>query len=175
MFNVGGGEVIVILLLALIVLGPTKLPEVARQVGRAMQTLRGISNTFQAEMKAAMEDPIEAAARDRGKKLVASEQKPAPDPTPEADEPVPASDPADAEGTQPNTAEPVDTDEPAATTPVDQDAGESEEPAASPAEQAGMYNQQATAAPEKPASPRPATSESPDLVRNPFRQSSPES
>ena len=33
MFNLGGGEMLVILLLALIVLGPERLPEAARQVG----------------------------------------------------------------------------------------------------------------------------------------------
>ena len=33
MFNVGGGEVLVIALIALIVLGPQRLPDAARQVG----------------------------------------------------------------------------------------------------------------------------------------------
>ncbi len=36
MFNVGGGELLVIFLVALIVLGPAKLPEVARQIGGVM-------------------------------------------------------------------------------------------------------------------------------------------
>lgn len=79
MFNVGGGEVIIIMLVALIVLGPAKLPEVARQIGRATKTLRAISNGFQDEMKRAMEDPVEAMARERGNKVVASEQAAAPE------------------------------------------------------------------------------------------------
>ena len=34
MFNIGGGELLIIFLVALVVLGPTKLPEAARQLGK---------------------------------------------------------------------------------------------------------------------------------------------
>jgi Tat protein translocase TatB subunit len=78
MFNVGGGELLVIFLVALIVLGPAKLPEVARQVGGVMREIRRISSGFQDEMRAAMDDPIEAAARERGNRLVATSESPAP-------------------------------------------------------------------------------------------------
>ena len=44
-----------ILLVALIILGPQRLPEAARQVGRAMSELRRLSSGFQAEMRDAME------------------------------------------------------------------------------------------------------------------------
>ena len=57
MFNVGGGEVLLILIVALLVLGPTKMPEAARQVGQAMSTLRRVSNGFQRELREAMEVP----------------------------------------------------------------------------------------------------------------------
>lgn len=56
MFNVGGGEVLVILLVALLVLGPTKLPQAAKQVGAAVTQLRRLSSGFQNELRAAMED-----------------------------------------------------------------------------------------------------------------------
>ena len=46
MFNVGGGELLVILLIALIVLGPERLPRGARQMGRALGELRRISSSF---------------------------------------------------------------------------------------------------------------------------------
>jgi sec-independent protein translocase protein TatB len=65
-FNVGGPEMLVILLLALIVLGPQRLPEAARQVGKFMGELRRMSSGFQQELKQAMDDPLEAAARERG-------------------------------------------------------------------------------------------------------------
>ena len=41
MFNVGPLELIVVLIIALIVLGPQRLPDVARSVGRGMREFRG--------------------------------------------------------------------------------------------------------------------------------------
>jgi Tat protein translocase TatB subunit len=55
MFNVGGGEVIVILIAALIVLGPDKLPNAARQVGKYLAEFRKISSGFQDELRSAMD------------------------------------------------------------------------------------------------------------------------
>jgi Tat protein translocase TatB subunit len=75
MFNVGGGELLVILLLALIVLGPDKLPEFARKVGRVSSELRRMSQGFQQEMREAIDfsdgsdDAIHRAGR--GPRLVA--------------------------------------------------------------------------------------------------------
>ena len=40
MFNIGPQELLVILLLALIVVGPQKLPEIARTIGRGMREFR---------------------------------------------------------------------------------------------------------------------------------------
>jgi sec-independent protein translocase protein TatB len=62
MFNVGSGEFLVIFLLALIVLGPDKLPETARKVGKVIGDLRQMSSGFQAEMREAMDvDSIKQA------------------------------------------------------------------------------------------------------------------
>ena len=58
MFNVGTPELLVILLVALIVLGPNKLPEVARQIGKAMGEIRRLGAGFQAEMRDAMQEPV---------------------------------------------------------------------------------------------------------------------
>jgi sec-independent protein translocase protein TatB len=55
MFNVGGGEIIVILLIALIVLGPDRLPGAARTVGKVMGDLRRLSQSFQDEMRQAVD------------------------------------------------------------------------------------------------------------------------
>jgi sec-independent protein translocase protein TatB len=43
MFNVGGGELLVILLIALMVLGPDRLPGFARKAGKIMGDVRRIS------------------------------------------------------------------------------------------------------------------------------------
>ena len=56
MFNVGGGELLVILLLALIVLGPQKLPGAVRTAGRVMGEVRRISSGFQQELKSAFDE-----------------------------------------------------------------------------------------------------------------------
>src|SRR4051812_602177 len=58
MFNVGAGELLVILLIALIVLGPDKLPETARKMGNVMGELRRMSSGFQNEMRAAMDEVV---------------------------------------------------------------------------------------------------------------------
>ena len=58
MLNLGTPELLVILVVALLVLGPTKLPEAARQVGRALAEVRRLGNGFQAEMRDAMMEPV---------------------------------------------------------------------------------------------------------------------
>ena len=66
MFNVGAGELLVILVLALVVLGPNKLPGAARSFGRVLGKLRRLVSSFQQEMQAAADAPVEALARARG-------------------------------------------------------------------------------------------------------------
>lgn len=56
MFNVGGGEILVILLVALLVLGPDKLPEAARGAGRLMRQVRSVAQGFQDEVRAAIHE-----------------------------------------------------------------------------------------------------------------------
>ena len=56
MFNIGGGEVLVILIVALVVLGPAKLPGAARQIGQMMTELRRRSAGFQNELRNALDE-----------------------------------------------------------------------------------------------------------------------
>jgi sec-independent protein translocase protein TatB len=58
-FNLSGTEIIVILLLALVVLGPEKLPEAMRKAGRAYSELRKMANSFQSEMHSVLDEPME--------------------------------------------------------------------------------------------------------------------
>ena len=70
MGNLGGGEILVILLVGLLVLGPQRLPAVGRQVGRVITEIRKVSRGFQEEFRAAIDDPLgEAEARARGARL----------------------------------------------------------------------------------------------------------
>ena len=58
MFNIQGSEIIIILLLALVVLGPEKLPEAMRKAGRMFADLKKMSNSFQKEFRSAMDEPL---------------------------------------------------------------------------------------------------------------------
>ncbi|MBU3702689.1 MAG: twin-arginine translocase TatA/TatE family subunit [Acidimicrobiia bacterium] len=55
MFNVGGGEIFVILLLALLLLGPDKLPEAARRIGSVVARIRRMTSGFEEEIRSAMD------------------------------------------------------------------------------------------------------------------------
>jgi sec-independent protein translocase protein TatB len=54
--NIGSGEILVVLLIALLVLGPTRLPDAARQIGKAMAEFRRVTSGLQTEMRDAMAD-----------------------------------------------------------------------------------------------------------------------
>lgn len=62
---------LVIALLALLVLGPQRLPEAARQIGQFMGEIRKLSTGFQRELKSAFDDETEKAARAKGASLSA--------------------------------------------------------------------------------------------------------
>jgi len=57
-FNLQGGELVIIALLALVILGPEKLPEAMRHVGRLYRQIRSVRDTFQREFKQALDEPI---------------------------------------------------------------------------------------------------------------------
>jgi Tat protein translocase TatB subunit len=76
MGNLGGGEILVILLAALLFLGPQKLPDAARQLGRAMGEFRKVTSGFQRELREAMNDDSEATARTRGEAIAATRPVP---------------------------------------------------------------------------------------------------
>lgn len=54
MGNIGTPEILIVLIVALLVLGPQRLPQAARQVGRAMAEFRKVTGGLQAEMRDAM-------------------------------------------------------------------------------------------------------------------------
>jgi sec-independent protein translocase protein TatB len=58
MFNLSGSEVVLILLLALVVLGPEKLPEAIRRFGRLYGELKRMSSGFQTEFRSAFDEPL---------------------------------------------------------------------------------------------------------------------
>ncbi len=62
MGNIGSGELLVIFVLALIVLGPARLPEAVRWFARIVAEVRRISTSFQRELQDAIAIPSEQRA-----------------------------------------------------------------------------------------------------------------
>jgi len=75
-FNIGGGELLVIFLVILIFIGPKKLPEVARTLGKIISSARQMSTNFQDEMKRSFDEPIEQLAREKGHTLIEGKNEP---------------------------------------------------------------------------------------------------
>lgn len=74
MGSIGPAEILVVLVVALIVLGPNRLPEAARSVGKAMAELRRVTSGVQDEVREAFSEaptypapppPAPPAAADR--------------------------------------------------------------------------------------------------------------
>ena len=59
MFNIGPWELALILLVALIVVGPGKLPEVAKSIGKGINEFKKVTNGYKKEFQEAM-DSVES-------------------------------------------------------------------------------------------------------------------
>ena len=59
-FGVGLPEVTVILILALLIFGPKKLPELGKQHGKTLKSLKKASNEFQNEIDQVMNEEDES-------------------------------------------------------------------------------------------------------------------
>jgi sec-independent protein translocase protein TatB len=57
-FNFQGSELVIILLLALVVLGPEKLPDAMRKAGQFYAELKKMSSGFQQEFRSAIDEPM---------------------------------------------------------------------------------------------------------------------
>ena len=126
--TLGGPELFLILVVALIIFGPRKLPEIGKSMGRMMAEFRKASNEFRQTIESEVEaDKIREATRIEMPRLDISPAAPgvsptaqAPDPDPEAgpspDPGEPAAHSSDAPGpAEPTTSSP-ETTEPAEAT-----------------------------------------------------------
>src|ERR1700752_3329328 len=69
--NLGMADSLIVMVLALVVLGPRRLPEIGRQIGKLMYEFRKVSNDFKFQMEEELRASEEA---DRQKKLQAEQE-----------------------------------------------------------------------------------------------------
>ncbi len=77
MFGIGSTELLVILVVALLVLGPKNLPKIAQTLGRAMGEFRKVSTEFQRTLNT--EIAFEEEKEKRKKEKEDDRKEPAPD------------------------------------------------------------------------------------------------
>ena len=75
MFNIGFSEMIVIAALALILIGPKQLPEVARNLGRLLNDLKRSAGSFTDELKSQVDFDLEEELRKRRQQLPAKKEE----------------------------------------------------------------------------------------------------
>lgn len=126
MFGMGGTEILVILIVALIFLGPDKLPEAAKQISKGIRDIKKQSRALQQTIED--DENIGGALRDL-KSALRGEEPPPPRPKP------------------PKQIEPAPTPDPVA--PAAALTAAAEAPAASTAEATGEATQDAVPAPAK--------------------------
>lgn len=90
MFGIGMTEVLVVLVVALLVLGPNKLPELARSLGRGMGEFRRASNDLRNSLTA-IDDPPPQAQPQPPPRSTAPTSPPMPGPS---EQPQPAPSPS---------------------------------------------------------------------------------
>jgi len=119
--SLGPAEILVVLVIALLVFGPNKLPDVAKQAGKAFQELRRVQQHLRSEISGAMSDldgssqSASAPSGDPVPMLPALDPDAAPAPDSESVMPPPAQNPPPAQATPPAATPPGPT--PAAADP----------------------------------------------------------
>ncbi len=82
--SLGFGEIVVILILALLIFGPKRLPEMGRQIGKSMREFRRAASDLRAEIEEDLDDEPPRPSKPRrtasSTRSSASSPKPAPAP-----------------------------------------------------------------------------------------------
>ena len=68
MFGIGGQEIVIIGLLFLVIFGPSKLPQMARDVGRFVNEARRSIDEFKEEITSAGDDEDDKKSRKRARR-----------------------------------------------------------------------------------------------------------
>ena len=102
--NIGPLEIMMILLIALVVVGPSRLPEVGRSIGKGLREFRKVQDEVRDSINFNLDEPIRPPTPARTPRAPRTPERPAPAP-PGDDDPVPA--PAPAAGSVTEAADPV--------------------------------------------------------------------
>lgn len=70
MFGIGTTELMVIFIVAIIVIGPTKLPELAKTLGKAMGEFKRVSNDVKSTIETEMDSEAEKKETAKAKKEI---------------------------------------------------------------------------------------------------------
>ena len=73
--NLTGGEMVIIALVALVVLGPERLPEMARGAGKMLHKVRTMTEGMQSEVRDVMADPSMQPLKELGELAARPRQK----------------------------------------------------------------------------------------------------
>ena len=73
--NIGAGEIVVIAFLALVVLGPDRIPEMARGAGRMLNNLKKFSSDMTGDVSGVMNDPSMQPIKELGEFATRPRQK----------------------------------------------------------------------------------------------------
>jgi sec-independent protein translocase protein TatB len=76
MFGIGSTELIVILIVALIIIGPAKLPEMAKSLGKALGEFRRVSTDVKRTIEMEAEQAEQKAKTEQVKKELYPEEPP---------------------------------------------------------------------------------------------------
>jgi len=72
--NLGFGEIVLILLLALIIFGPKRLPEMGKTIGRSLKEFRRATSDLRQEIEVDLEEEPKASVEQRAARLAEKQE-----------------------------------------------------------------------------------------------------
>jgi sec-independent protein translocase protein TatA len=78
--SLGFGEIVLILLIALIIFGPKRLPEMGRTIGRSLKEFRRAAADLRAELDVDLDEEPRASVEERANRLAENNKAETPEP-----------------------------------------------------------------------------------------------
>jgi sec-independent protein translocase protein TatA len=67
--SLGFGEILIILVLALIIFGPRRLPEMGRTIGRSLRDFRRATSDIRTELESELDEPPPVTVEERARRV----------------------------------------------------------------------------------------------------------